>query len=240
MSKSKPEKQSQAVVAEIAIENYEEIFDAVEDGALCGVVIGSWYKGLDIEIDGGDEFRDFFAEFFHERCRKNDFDCDSNRICIDLYTKGEKLFFDVSVYWVRSADCFRSPEDGWSEGDFQNFVFNLLKEKIKKQIIPEDLDISISVECENQNLKSYCINRISDRAGNVDEISVTPKKEKLIGKYVIDWYNGNEVNQGDDASIEITDSSGVSVKFEEGDEKEVGGWTWLVTPPAKKTKQKKP
>ena len=68
MSESKPEEQSQAGAAEIAIENYEEIFDAVEEGTLSGVVIGSWYKGIDIEIDGDDEFRDFFVEFFHERC----------------------------------------------------------------------------------------------------------------------------------------------------------------------------
>ena len=225
MSKSKPKKQSQA--GDTEIENYEEIFDAVEAGNLSGVVISPWHKGIDITIRGDKGFRSYFVDWYIEMHSRGVFDPEHNKISIDLSTKGKKLFFDITEIWDRSADQFY-PDNSWSEYGFQEFVFNLLTEKVKKRITPRDLDISISVECVNQSLGSYCMYSISDRTGDVDDISVTPKKEKLIAKYVLDWHTGSS---SDDASIEITDSSDANVEFKE-DEKELSAYKWLVTPSA--------
>ena len=223
MSKSKPKKQSQA--GDTEIENYEEIFDAVEAGNLSGVVISPWHKGIDITIRGDKGFRSYFVDWYIEMHSQGVFDPEHNKISIDLSTKGKKLFFDITEIWDRSADEFY-PDNSWSEDSFQEFVFNLLTEKVKKRISPGDLDISISVECVNQSLGSYCMYSISDRTGDVDDISVTPKKEKLIAKYVLDWHTESS---SDDASIEITDSSNANVEFKE-DEKELSTYKWLVTP----------
>ena len=225
MSKSKPKKQSQA--GDTEIENYEEIFDAVEAGNLSGVVISPWHKGIDITIRGDKGFRSYFEDWYIEMHSRGIFDPEHNKISIDLSTEGKKLFFDITEIWDRGADEFY-PDNSWSEDSFQEFVFNLLTEKVKKRISPGDLDISISVECVNQSLGSYCMYSISDRTGDVDDISVTPKKEKLIAKYVLDWHTGSS---SDDASIEITDSSDANVEFKE-DEKELSAYKWLVTPSA--------
>ena len=225
MSKSKPKKQSQA--GDTEIENYEEIFDAVEAGNLSGVVISPWHKGIDITIRGDKGFRSYFVDWYIEMHSRGVFDPEHNKISIDLSTEGKKLFFDITEIWDRGADEFY-PDNSWSEDSFQEFVFNLLTEKVKKRISPGDLDISISVECVNQSLGSYCMYSISDRTGDVDDISVTPKKEKLIAKYVLDWHTGSS---SDDASIEITDSSDANVEFKE-DEKELSAYKWLVTPSA--------
>jgi len=223
MSKSKPKKQSQA--GDTEIKNYEEIFNAVEAGNLSGVVISPWHKGIDITIRGVKGFRSDFLDWYIEMHSRGIFDPEHNEIRIDLSTKGKKLFFDITEIWDRSADEFY-PNNRWSEDSFQEFVFNLLTEKVKKRITPGDLDISISVECENQSLESFGVCSISDRTGDVDDISVTPKKEKLIAKYVLDWHTGSS---SDDASIAITDSSDANVEFKE-DEKELSSYTWLVTP----------
>jgi len=223
MSKSKPKKRSQA--GDTEINNYEEIFNAVEAGNLSGVVISPWHKGIDITIRGVKGFRSDFLDWYIEMHSRGIFDPEHNEIRIDLSTKGKKLFFDITEIWDRSADEFY-PNNRWSEDSFQEFVFNLLTEKVKKRITPRDLDISISVECVNQSLESFGVCSISDRTGDVDDISVTPKKEKLIAKYVLDWHTGSS---SDDASIAITDSSDANVEFKE-DEKELSSYTWLVTP----------
>ena len=109
MNEPTPEEQGRA--GDTEIKNYEGIFNAVKAGALRGVVISIWHKGTDINIDGDKGFVDYFEDWYNESWGRGVFHPYTNRICIELSTEGEELFFDISEIWDRRADGSAEDKD---------------------------------------------------------------------------------------------------------------------------------
>ena len=203
MSEPEPTKQKQPKSTEVDPEVYKKLCEVVEAGTFQSVRFSPWHKGCDTELDATcdwDDLQDEMESWYYDN--QEDFGMHTRAVVYPYYYDKE-LIFDVSAHWDRSMDQVSELSDVWDDVAFQDFVYDLLPSKLKKQTSSDELWISVDVDYESPDQLSISTFSISESGDEENDLaaSITPKNERLIAEYVLKWC---QENHGPDDNFSIT------------------------------------
>jgi hypothetical protein len=177
------------IVTEVDPDFYNRLCKVVKAGTFKSIEFSPWHKGCDIEFDATcrwPELKDLLEEWYYDRLSSSDLD-EHTSATFTPYYDGEELTFSVDAYMDYGRDSDIS--EGWETADFQEFVYNLLPEELKKETDVEDVWVSLDVDYESPDKASITNLSISidgkkkkDFAGDI-----TPENQILIRDHVISW-----------------------------------------------------
>jgi len=233
MSEPEPDKQKQPIISEINPEVYKKLCKVVEAGTFQSVRFSPWHKGCDTELDATcewDDLQDEMESWYYDN--QEDFGIHT-RATVYPYYYDKELIFKVSAHWDRGMDQVSELGEGWDDVAFQDFVYDLLPSKMKKQTSSEDLWISVDVDYESPDQLSISAFSISESGDEEKGLAatITPKNEKLIAEYILNWC---QENHGPEDNFSVTIENNEVGRVESSCPRE----EFLVVP--KKTESTKP
>jgi hypothetical protein len=163
------------------------------------------------------------------------------RATVYPYYYDKELIFKVSAYWDRGMDQVSELGEGWDDVAFQDFVYDLLPSKMKKQTSSEELWISVDVDYESPDQLSVSAFSISESGDEEKDLAatITPKNEKLIAEYILNWCQENHGPEDNfSITIENNEVGGVESTSSSGGESSSSSEEFLIVP--KKTESTKP
>jgi hypothetical protein len=241
MNEPEPAKQKQPNITEIDPEVYKKLCEVVEAGTFRSVSFSPWHKGCDTELNATcdwDDLQDEMESWYYDN--QEDFGTHTYATVVPYYND-KKLIFDVSAYWDRGMDQVSELGEGWDDVAFQDFVYNLLPSKMKKQTSSEDLWISVDVDYESPDQLSISAFSISESGDEEKDLAatITPKNEKLIAEYILNWCQENHGPEDNfSITIENNEVGGVESTSSSGGESSSSSEEFLIVP--KKTESTKP
>jgi hypothetical protein len=189
MSETPSPEEKKPTVSQIDPEFYKRLCKVVKAGTFKSIEFSPWHKGCDIELDATckwPELKDLLEEWYYDRLSDTDLDEHTTATVTPDYD-GKDLIFSVYAYMDYSRDSDIS--EGWESSDFQEFVYNLLPEKIRKDTDVEDLWVSLDVDYESSEKSTITNLSISIDGKKKKELAgdITPENQILIKDHVISW-----------------------------------------------------
>ena len=207
MSEFTPQKcEKQPTVTKIDLEFYRRLCEVVEAGTFHSINFSVWHKGCDTKLYATCQWPELEGElenWYYEHM--GDMETHTDAMIIPNFDDGN-LIFEFSGSWDSSR--YGEANEGWDEGEFQEFVHSLLPSALRKKADPENLWISLELEYESPQQSS--INDFSLSLDGEDEdkftAAITAKKQKMIRDYVIAWCFDNH-SPDDSFNISIVDNA---------------------------------
>jgi hypothetical protein len=206
------------IVTEVDPDFYKRLCKIVKADTFNSIEFSPWHKGCDIELDATckwPELKDLLEEWYYDRLSNTDLD-EHTTATVRPYYDGEELTFNVYAYMDYSRDYDVS--QGWDAADFQEFVFNMLPDKIKKETVVDDLWVSLDVDYDSPDKSSITNLSISVGGKKKKELSGDITQENLIAikDHVINWCLENiEVTGEFDVTISDLEVQTVCSSFRE-------------------------
>ena len=183
---------------------YKRLCEVVKDGTFVSIDFSPWHKGCDTCLDASCDWpglQDEMEEWYYENI--GEFDVHTT---LDLKPEfiDNQLIFNINTVWNRSYDQFTELGKEWHEELFQDFVLDLLPQKIKGHTLPEDFWISLDLEYKEPDEQSVKQFSISDSGKERKDLTAALSPENLhaVGNYVLEWCQKNHGPQ-DNFSISI-------------------------------------
>jgi hypothetical protein len=219
MSETPPSNQEKKpIVTEVDPDFYKRLCKVVKADTFKSIEFSPWHKGCDVELDATckwPELKDLLEEWYYDRLSNTDLD-EHTTATIRPYYDGEELTFSVYAYMDYSRDYDVS--QGWDTADFQDFIFNMLPDKIKKETEAEDLWVSLDVDYDSPDDSSISGLSIFVDGKKKKEFAavMTQENQIAIKNHVIKWCLENiEVTGEFDVTISDLEVQTVCSSFRE-------------------------